>query len=72
MGVLPRRGLTPSVNGKELRWNKKRGPLRGPRIIALALVFAAVPIMVAWQHFQVDREFHALYLLLNPAPTESV
>jgi hypothetical protein len=51
---------------------KPSRPLRWSRIIALALVFAAVPIMVAWQHFQVDREFHALYLLLNRARMQAM
>ncbi len=51
---------------------KPSGPLRWPRLIALALAFSAAPIMVVWQHFQVDREFHTLYLLLNRARTQAM
>lgn len=61
-----------SVNGRALRGNEKLGPLRWLHVIALALVFAAAPVMVAWQHFQVDQEFHALYLLLNRARTQAM
>ncbi|MBK8754739.1 MAG: hypothetical protein IPL99_25255 [Candidatus Competibacteraceae bacterium] len=51
---------------------KPSGPFRWPRVIALALMIAAGPAALAWQHFQVDREYHALYLLLNRARTQAM
>lgn len=51
---------------------KPSGPLRRPRISAKALMIAVGPVALAWQHFQVDREFHALYLLLNQARTQAM
>ncbi len=46
---------------------KPSGTLRWPRVIALAL--AAVPTALAWQHFQVEQDYHALWRLLNRART---
>lgn len=43
--------------------------LRWLRVIALALALAAVPTALAWQHFQVEREYPALWMLLNRART---
>lgn len=51
---------------------KPSGPLRRPHLIALALMIAVGPVALAWQHFRVDREFHALYLLLNRARTQAM
>lgn len=39
---------------------KPSGTLRWPRVIALALALAAVPTALAWQHFQVEQDYHAL------------
>jgi hypothetical protein len=37
----------------------------------LSLVIAAGALAVVWQHFRVDREFHALYMLLSRARTRA-
>lgn len=46
--------------------------MRWRRVLTLALVLAAIPVAVAWQHSQVDREYHALHMLLNLARTEAM
>lgn len=46
--------------------------LRWRRVIALALVIAAGPVALAWQHFQVEREYHALWMLLGRARTQAM
>jgi hypothetical protein len=46
--------------------------LRWPRVIALALALAAVPTALAWQHFQVERDYHALWMLLHRARTQAM
>ncbi len=47
-------------------------PLRWPRVIALALALAAVPTVLAWQHFQVEQDYHALWMLLHRARTQAM
>ena len=51
---------------------KSSGTLRWPRVIALALALAAVPTALAWQHFQVEQDYHALWMLLNGARTQAM
>lgn len=46
--------------------------LRWPRVIALALALAAVPSVLAWQHFQVEQDYHALWMLLHRARTQAM
>jgi hypothetical protein len=46
--------------------------LRWPRVIALALALAAVPTALAWQHFQVEQDYHALWMLLHRARTQAM
>ena len=43
--------------------------LRWPRVLALALTVAVVPAALAWPHWRVDPEFHALWMLLSRART---
>ncbi len=42
---------------------------RGPRILTLALMLAVMPAALAWPHWRVDLEFHALWMLLDRART---
>lgn len=42
---------------------------RGPRILTLALMLAVMPAALAWPHWRVDLEFHALWMLLGRART---
>lgn len=46
--------------------------LRWPRVITLALALAAVPTVLAWQHFQVEQDYHALWMLLHRARTQAM
>ncbi|MDS4058453.1 MAG: hypothetical protein RKP73_07765 [Candidatus Contendobacter sp.] len=46
--------------------------LRWRRVIALALVIASGSMVLAWQHFQVEREYHALWMLLGQARTQAM
>ncbi len=41
--------------------------LRWPRVLILALLIAAVPAALAWPHWRVDPEYHALWILLSQA-----
>ena len=36
-----------------------------------ALALAAVPTVLAWQHFQVEQDYHALWMLLHRARTQA-
>jgi len=51
---------------------KSSGTLRWPRVITLALALAAVPTVLAWQHFQVEQDYHALWMLLHRARTQAM
>jgi len=51
---------------------KPSGTLRWPRVIALALALAAIPTALAWQHFQVEQDYHALWRLLSRARTQAM
>ena len=46
--------------------------LRWRRVIALALALAAVPTALAWQHFQVEQDYHALWMLLHRARSQAM
>ena len=46
--------------------------LRWRRVIALALGLAVVPTVLGWHHFQVEQEYHALWMLLNWARSQAM
>ena len=45
--------------------------LRWPRVLVLALAVAVVPAALAWPHWRVDPEYHALWMLLSQARTRA-